>query len=176
MAFVQAAFRGALAWASNFAPVDVYGYASVEHAYQASKFEKGSAHRATIRVLPVNKTGQYARDNIAAQRAIDPIPAMLTLLRAKFAHQYFAALLLATGEQKLVEVNGWHDQFWGDCQCSTHEACATPGRNLLGELLMQLRSEMLANQPVDQLPEAPAPKKKSRVKFTPAPTQEALAL
>jgi predicted NAD-dependent protein-ADP-ribosyltransferase YbiA (DUF1768 family) len=65
---------------------------------------------------------------------------MLDLLRIKFAEAHLAELLLATGEATLVEGNTWHDNDWGACTC---EGCqAEPKHNLLGQLLMQVRSEL----------------------------------
>ena len=63
---------------------------------------------------------------------------MEELLRLKFAQPYLRDLLIATGEQKLIEGNYWHDNFWGSCSC---EKCGDKGENHLGRLLMKLRSE-----------------------------------
>lgn len=61
------------------------------------------------------------------------------MLRLKFApHTTMAQMLVSTGDIRLVETNVWHDQFWGDCTCPRHSAI--PGTNMLGELLMALRS------------------------------------
>jgi ribA/ribD-fused uncharacterized protein len=64
---------------------------------------------------------------------------MLDLLRFKFAQPRLAALLRSTGAARLVEGNPWHDTAWGVCTCSTHQGV---GANKLGELLMQVRSEI----------------------------------
>lgn len=65
---------------------------------------------------------------------------MLDLLFQKFAHPELAAKLLATGDQKLIEGNYWHDQYWGECTCPKH--IFVPGKNALGKLLMQVRMEV----------------------------------
>lgn len=65
---------------------------------------------------------------------------MLTGLRIKFNQPTLRTMLLMTGDQELVEGNWWHDNTWGNCSC---ERCKNiQGRNLLGELLMQVRNEI----------------------------------
>ena len=67
---------------------------------------------------------------------------MLDLLRRKFRQPDLRKMLLDTGDQKLVEGNGWHDNFWGKCIC----AKCPKGKNVLGQLLMQVRSELRAKE------------------------------
>ena len=43
-------------------------------------------------------------------------------------------MLLATGEEYLVEGNTWGDKYWG--------VCGGIGLNHLGKLLMQVRDEL----------------------------------
>ena len=45
-------------------------------------------------------------------------------------------LLLATGDEEIVEGNHWHDIFWGVCTCDRHIG---DGANHLGEILMEVR-------------------------------------
>ena len=48
--------------------------------------------------------------------------------------------LLATGDAELEEGNWWHDNIWGNCKC---DRCKDiEGRNMLGEILMKVRSEL----------------------------------
>ncbi|MBD0673983.1 NADAR family protein [Streptomyces sp. CBMA156] len=65
------------------------------------------------------------------------VRAMQQVLVAKFALPDLTARLEATGDLELVETNRRHDQFWGSCFCPAH--VGTPGRNMLGELLMAIR-------------------------------------
>lgn len=67
---------------------------------------------------------------------------MYSILRAKFADPRLQALLLSTGDALLVEGNNWHDQLWGDCNCPRH--AKWPGKNMLGVMLMHIRSELRA--------------------------------
>jgi ribA/ribD-fused uncharacterized protein len=68
------------------------------------------------------------------------VDVMRTGLMLKFTDAALAEKLLATGDEELVEGNWWHDQTWGSCFCPDH--CRTPGRNLLGMLLMEVRKEL----------------------------------
>ena len=59
---------------------------------------------------------------------------MLTALRAKFEqHAALRELLLGTGDAQLVE-HTTNDHYWADGGDGS-------GRNMLGELLMRVRSE-----------------------------------
>lgn len=63
---------------------------------------------------------------------------MRDLLDLKFADPALAALLLATGDADLVEGNDWGDRFWGVCDGA--------GANMLGRLLMELRTRLAHGQ------------------------------
>jgi ribA/ribD-fused uncharacterized protein len=61
--------------------------------------------------------------------------AMRRALRAKFTqHESLRALLVATGDARLVEHTA-KDSYWGDGGDGS-------GRNRLGELLMELRDQL----------------------------------
>ena len=68
---------------------------------------------------------------------------MLIGLRKKFANPELRDLLLATGDEELVEGNYWHDNEWGNCTCPRCKNI--PGKNKLGKLLMQVREEIKNN-------------------------------
>jgi ribA/ribD-fused uncharacterized protein len=57
-------------------------------------------------------------------------------------------VLLDTGRAVLIEGNTWHDNTWGDCRCGNrdgrHPQCEQTGHNLLGWMLMELRSTEVA--------------------------------
>ncbi|WP_248581586.1 NADAR family protein [Nocardioides sp. InS609-2] len=75
------------------------------------------------------------------------VRAMQDTLLGKFAVPEMTDRLLATGTLHLVETNYWHDNFWGSCFGGTarcRPACAHPGVNMLGELLMALRAKKAA--------------------------------
>jgi ribA/ribD-fused uncharacterized protein len=64
---------------------------------------------------------------------------MLDVVRIKFSNPILRKMLLETGEEELVEGNHWHDNFWGSCRC---EKCGSSGQNMLGKILMQVRTEI----------------------------------
>lgn len=66
---------------------------------------------------------------------------MNELVRMKFfRHDDLRKKLLNTGDVKLIEGNTWDDNIWGDCVCP--HCRDIPGQNLLGEILMQLRTDL----------------------------------
>lgn len=116
-----------------------------EHAYHWEKFEPGTK----------DEQGMYVRDRILdAYSAHDAfkmaeqwkplrradwddvkVGIMLGILRAKAAqHEYVRRKLLATGDRELVE-DSWRDDFWG-------WGPNRDGKNMLGRLWMQVRSEL----------------------------------
>jgi ribA/ribD-fused uncharacterized protein len=62
---------------------------------------------------------------------------MEELLRLKFSNPDLLRRLVQTNGE-LVEGNTWHDNFWGDCNCNK---CKAKGVNMLGKLLVKIRSE-----------------------------------
>lgn len=143
-------FKHAFAFLSNFyglAPgderfivtLDGEAYPTVEHAYVAAKLTD-PALREEISDLP--KPGQaksFLKDRGLTERvgwAEMKLGVMRDLLRQKFSHPALAAMLLATGEQELVEGNTWNDTFWGV------DAATGEGQNHLGRLLMEVRDEL----------------------------------
>lgn len=133
-------FSGEYRWLSNFWPVkitrnDGITYPSAEHAYVAAKVLDLPTRRA---LAAIGTAGQVKR----AGRALDlrgdwdrvKEIEMLSILRLKFSNQGLAERLRATGSIELIEGNTWGDTYWG--------VCRGIGRNVLGKLLMQVRSEI----------------------------------
>lgn len=137
------AFTGERGFLSSFYPAPVFGYPSVEHAYQAAK-TTDRAVRQQFRV------GTAAAAKAAGKRlAIRPdwdaikLHVMTTLVREKFTrHVELKALLLATGDEPLIEENWWGDRFWGTCNGT--------GENHLGRILMQVRTELEGTPPTPE--------------------------
>lgn len=63
-------------------------------------------------------------------------------VREKFKDPKLIDLLLSTGDQKIIEGNLWHDNFWGSCLC---DKCGDNGKNHLGKILMNIRKELNGN-------------------------------
>lgn len=143
---VVSSFDGNYEFLSNFFPCPVFfegtTYTSLEHAYQAAKTtdkmkrlsiascgSPGIAKRRG-RDLPLRADWEDVKEDI-----------MHKLVMQKFVQNYsLAQLLLATGEALLVEGNDWHDNFWGNCGCPRCDSI--PGHNVLGFILMEVRSEI----------------------------------
>ncbi len=115
---------------------------TVEHYFQAQKFV-GSEREEAIRLVasPMvaarmgRKRGALRPDWEQVKEAV-----MLEALRAKFGQNpALKKELLATGEQELVEHTA-NDSYWADGGDGT-------GRNRLGQLLMQVRSELRESSP-----------------------------
>jgi len=120
-------------------------YASVEHAYQASKFlDPKIRARFQWPMSPGQaKTLAYElRDQIRADWKEVNLGIMKDLLVQKFTPSILRRKLLATFQAELIEGNWWHDNFWGDCLCEDCED--KPGLNHLGKTLMEVRAEIYA--------------------------------
>lgn len=129
-------------------------YRSAENAYQAAKIQVPSkvmtlVDRMAFRSMPpgvAKKAGRFIpiRDDWNQVKNL----VMLDILRCKFIqHPELAKLLLATGDATLIEGNHWHDNYWGDCDCT--KCSSIIGDNILGKLLMQVRSEIRSGSIAD---------------------------
>ncbi|MBX9933277.1 MAG: NADAR family protein [Methylobacterium sp.] len=125
-------------------PVEFEGgmFATSEHAYQAGKARKPEV-RAWVLAAPspalvaMAAHGLYYWD-IVPGWSRTKFDRMRGVLRAKFTqHDDLRKLLLSTGNARLVEsatVDNEVNRLWGEVNGE--------GRNMLGELLMELRSEL----------------------------------
>ncbi|RYX84903.1 NADAR family protein [bacterium] len=129
---------------SNFSPHGVElndaWWPTVEHYFQAQKFEdenyrariqrartpKDAKELGRTRALPILANWDTLRDEV-----------MLEAVRKKFStHTALRDMLLATGDEELIE-NAPSDYYWGCGRTGT-------GQNKLGQILMQVRSELRA--------------------------------
>jgi len=135
-------FRGEYRWLSNFWPptvlYDGIDYPTVEHAYQAAKFDKSLTHRENIRSLDSpGKAKRYASSHVAdiLKNFDDCKVETMTLLQLqKFSLPDLRARLLATGDCEIIEGNNWGDTFWG--------VCNGRGENHLGKIIMAVREKI----------------------------------
>ena len=127
---------------SNFAeyPIRLDGelWPTSEHYFQAQKFED-SAYRQRIRKANTPwDAAQLGRDRkvkIRRDWESAKVGVMHRALVAKFSqHESLRILLLGTGDARLVE-HTENDSYWGDGGNGR-------GRNMLGQLLMRVRSEL----------------------------------
>lgn len=117
-----------------------------EAAYHFEKFNDAEGALADVRAIRHNiliapsahEAFKIAERNRAHRRPDwDDVKVgiMLDILRAKAAqHEYVRRKLLATGDRELVE-DSWRDDFWG-------WGPNRDGKNMLGRLWMQVRSEL----------------------------------
>ena len=102
--------------------------ARIEHPAEAKKFGK------SIKLRP---NWHQVRRSV-----------MLYALRQKFEHKHMKQALLESGDRNIVHEVHWHDNYWASCVCPK---CADAEKhNLLGVLLMQIRTELVENNNVDR--------------------------
>lgn len=122
-------------------------YYSVEAAFQAQKLCKKEERVIFCDLNPseAKKLGRKVEIRPDWENVKEKV--MLDLLRIKFnSSEALKKELKATGSKTLIEGNWWHDNTWGDCFC---EKCKNIyGKNLLGELLMQVRDEIMGDSVV----------------------------
>lgn len=112
-------------------------YPTVEHAFQAAKSSSimdriiissvrspGEA-KALGRNLDLRSDWESVKDGIMHQ-----------LLKLKFSSDPLKGLLVRTVGSILIEGNTWGDRYWG---------CDGYGENELGQLLMQVRGDIIAD-------------------------------
>lgn len=132
-------FEGDNAFLSNFYPclIEFEGatYPSVEHAYQASKFED-PALRAAIKAAPTAASAKRLGKSRGMKKnhGVNRIQIMTDLIRKKFQESELRSRLLETMNHELIEGNNWGDTFWG--------VCSGVGENHLGKILIQVRKEL----------------------------------
>lgn len=131
-------FRGEHSFLSNFHPAKVVfeglEYPSVEHAYQAAKTLDFKL-RAIFALQDMTAAqAKYLGRQIKCRGDWETIKdgVMQSCLSAKFSDPALRTLLVATGDEELVEGNTWGDTYWGVCNGS--------GLNKLGKFLMEIRS------------------------------------
>jgi len=136
-------------WFSNMLPMDEpYEYQGIlyrtsENFYQAMKLPKDRIDlRTEIAAMNPYKAKTAIRDRKKylwrEDWESDKLAVMEYILRIKFAKgTSWAAKLLATGNEEIVEWNNWNDRFYGK------DIRTGVGENNLGKLLMKIRDELL---------------------------------
>jgi N-glycosidase YbiA len=136
-------FKGEYAFLSNFARIDLILkgklWPTSEHMYMACKTTDQNMWEQ-IRKCPTpgqaKKLGRQVTLRPNWEQVKDKY--MLKCLKIKFTQNAtMRQKLLDTGDQLLVEKNHWHDNYWGSCSCLR---CGNHGKNMLGKLLMQVRT------------------------------------
>lgn len=153
---VISGFRGEDRFLSNFwtSPTVWQGREapSAEHHYAAAKAVNDEDRE---RIYASESPGAAKRIglSIALRARWDEeikVPTMQSILTAKFSDPALRDSLLGTGDALLIETNHWHDDTYGDCECSRH--ASWPGKNLLGILLMRERARLQGPQASPRFP------------------------
>lgn len=134
-------FFGEYRFLSNFWHEPARGGLTNEHFFQAEK-SFDPEERAFVMRSPSARTAKSRGRQITMRPDWDAVKdtVMLAGLRSKFyADPELRKLLIDTGDEYLAEVNSWGDQYWG---VEPDEVVGgLRGKNMLGILLMQVRSE-----------------------------------
>lgn len=139
-------------WFSNFDPFDEpYVYQGIEFKYpetfyQAMKTEKYNISlRKHIASLTPSKAKKFWRHNNNKKKHQRKdwykvsLEVMEFILRVKFAKGTSCYNKLINEKGRIVEVNNWHDNFYGACVC---DKCKNKIKhNHLGRILMKIRDE-----------------------------------
>lgn len=124
--------------------VDGVLWPTTEHYFQAQKFVGTPYVEHICRLSRAREAFEFARiPGVSHWRRNNwenvKIDIMKKALLAKFSqHPYLCRLLLGTRKRKLIE-HSPHDSFWGDGGDGS-------GRNELGKLLMDIRTELQKNR------------------------------
>jgi len=111
-------------------------WASVEHAYQGSKTERGSKEEQAIAEADTGLLARSLAQRFHLERPSYARILMYRLLQAKFRDKTLEELLLGTGEDHIEYWNEDGDTHWGV------DSATGAGRNWLGKLLEVVREEI----------------------------------
>lgn len=153
-------FRGAYLPFSNMysLPVPIRADCGVwvpssEHAYMANRFSSLKVQKEVAAARGEPESQHPCKDAMAARQLAyqhmekgekleivtddERVELMRRVVYQKIERNVgVRALLLATDEEMIYEGNDWGDQFWGVSPLGSRE-----GKNHLGQILMQLRSD-----------------------------------
>ena len=137
-------FRGSNYFLSNFSSIgniEINGFifSNGETAFHSFK---DLSKQAEFRFLTPSEAKRLGRKvKLRADWEIVKDDIMYQVIKAKFTqNETLKVKLLNTGNEKLVEGNTWHDNYWGSCICPRCQG--TEGRNQLGKTLMKVRLEL----------------------------------
>lgn len=158
-------------------PIEFEGttYPTSEHAYQAGKAVKPAVRQwilsaPTPALAAMAAHGLYVWDVVPnwAQIKFDR---MRAVLRAKFdQHADLRELLLSTGDARLVEagtVNNAVNRLWGEVDGK--------GENMLGVMLMELRTAYAEERPMRALSATKTTKRTNKTSANPKPAAKQVA-
>lgn len=139
-------FRGKYYFLSNFYPCKVEWqgivYENNESAFQSAKCINLEQRKNFIGLDPstAKRKGRRVKLRNDWEEIKDQV--MYEIVLNKFLqNEDLKDKLLKTGEEELIEGNTWHDNHFGDCNCSRPK-CKQKGKNILGKILMRVREEL----------------------------------
>lgn len=139
-------FDGKYAFLSNFynCPVTYNGltYQNNEAAFQAQKTLDENVRKEFTNLPPnlAKRKGRRVSLRPDWEKVKDEV--MYGICLEKFLsveNHKLLELLLNTGSEEIIEGNHWHDNYWGNCTCD--KCKRIDGRNMLGKILMEIRSK-----------------------------------
>lgn len=108
-------------------------FQNTEAAFQAMKDMSKAKEFCGLSPSEAKRKGRRVSLRLDWESVKDNV--MRIVLRCKFTQNpELADMLVATGDAELVEGNTWNDRYWG--------VCDGQGKNKLGQLLMELRTEL----------------------------------
>lgn len=132
-------FKGKYYFLSNFfdAPVMYEGlmYKNNESAFQSAKVLDLEQRKQFCNIDPstAKRKGRSVRLRHDWEKIKDEV--MYQVVKDKFTRNYdLKQKLIDTSDAELIEGNTWNDTYWG--------VCRGKGRNMLGKILMRVRSEL----------------------------------
>ena len=138
-------FRDEYYFLSNFYCTHIYykgkPYQNTEAAFQAQKTLDEASQWSFCSLPPRDARTKGKMVELRPDWEEIKESEMKAILDVKFSKPELKEKLLATGDAFLEETNGWHDNYWGNCICD--KCKGIPGRNMLGNLLMQVREEKM---------------------------------
>lgn len=139
-------FQGKYRWLSNFSPLEssiIFGdisYITAEHFYVAMK-TTDIAQRFAISITKnpgeVKRMGSQLILRPGWDRIRDDIMRCAIELKFSEKNPTLKQRLIDTGDVHIQEGNMWNDKYWGVC-LKTGE-----GKNILGEIIMNRRDELI---------------------------------
>lgn len=115
-----------------------------EQWYVYNKCKYYADRREVMKLTKPGDIKRYGRKvNLDPDFEKNKIDIMLKGVRAKFnQNPELATQLIATGSLTLQEGNKWGDMFWG-INLNPKKGIVGAGKNILGHILMQVRSELV---------------------------------
>ena len=132
---------------SNFYPsiIEYEGlrYNSLESAFQAAKTSNQEDRIKLSRMNPGHAKRYGRQVSLRSDWEEVKVDIMTELIRNKAFHnpEFCKALIDSKGAYIVEDTTGWHDNYWGDCQCGN---CRLKFKhNVLGKCLMKVRDEII---------------------------------